>query len=348
MPVDTGITRGLPLAGRTSKSVAGSANVTLSSDEIKFERIRLTGALTGSITVTFPIGAEAEGKTWSINNATTGAFKLRIAGVVSGASAGSLEIPQGTVLEVTWDGTQFMTKERALSRRRYTLVDPSHTPVCTENDGTAASGATGATNVMLLDGVGFEYHIKGAGQTLLIPTIAAGGLLASLDLTDDEGVEYTQGITARSKQAFVIGTDPAFFVKVKFTLADVSGTDDCAVGFRTAEAYQANLDDYNNMAALNVILGDITIETIDDNAATTSTDTTNNWADTETHELAVYVSAAGVVTYKIDGVAPTTVAAFTIDNGDTVVPFFYFLHATTTPGAMHIVSWQCGFQADEV
>lgn len=343
--VDTSVLRGVLIPGRNEKSVAGAVNVTLSADEARNERQVFTGALTGSISVIFPLVAENAGKTWTIVNQTTGAFKLSVTGH---DGSGGLEIPQGSAVSVTWSGTQFMANERALTRRRHIVVDPSHTPAATENDGTVASGATGAVNVMTLDGVGFEYHIKGAGQTLLIPTIAAGGLLASLDLTNDEGVEYTHGITARSKAAFVVGTDAPFFFKVKFTLADVSGTDDCAIGFRTAEAYQANLDDYNNLAALNVIAGDIFIETIDDNAATTSTDTTNNWADGETHELGVYVSAAGVVTYKIDGAAPLVVAAHTIDNGDVVVPSFFFLHAATTPGAMHIVSWQCGFQADEV
>lgn len=344
MPVDTSVLRGPLIADRNVQSVAGGVNVALTSDQAKKQRQVFTGALTASISVIFPITEVNEGKTWTVNNATTGAFKL----LVAGPSGGGLEIPQGSVVSVTWNGTQFMTTERGESRRKHIVVDPSHTPVATENDGTAASGTTGATNVMMLDGVGFEYHIKGAGQTLLIPTIAAAGLLASLDLTDDEGVEYSHGITARSKAAFTIGTDAPFFFKVKFTLADVSGTDDCAIGFRKAAAYAANIDDYTDMAVLNVILGDIFIETIDDNAATTSTDTTNNWADTETHELAVYVSAAGVVTYKIDGAAPTTVAAHTIDNGDVVVPFFFFLHAATTPGAMHIVSWQCGYQADEI
>ena len=49
---------------------------------------------------------------------------------------------------------------------------------------------------------------------------------------------------------------------MKFAIADVSDTDDCAFGFRKVEAYQANIDDYDEMAALNVISGDIKIETI--------------------------------------------------------------------------------------
>jgi hypothetical protein len=67
------------------------------------------------------------------------------------------------------------------------------------------------------------------------------------------------------------------------------------------------------MAVINCLAGDFKIETIDDNNATTTTDTTDNASDGTDHTIEVRVSAAGVVTYLIDGVAPTTTAAFTID-----------------------------------
>ena len=88
------------------------------------------------------------------------------------------------------------------------------------------------------------------------------------------------------------------------------------------------------MAVLNVISGDITIETILNAASTTSTDTTDNWADTATHSLKVKVTSAGVVTYLIDGTAPSTTAAFTFDSGEVVTPFFYFIHASDVAGAV--------------
>jgi len=226
--------------------------------------------------------------------------------------------------------------------RRFTLEEFEINPVTAGIAGGAATGTTGDENVMAFEDNIFEYHILGT-QTILAPSLAASGLDISMDLTADDGVEVSQGITARSRSAFVIGTD-AFYFKATFTITDVSGTDDCAAGFRTAEAYQANIDDYNNMAALNVISGDIKIETIDDNAATTTTDTTDNWADTESHELAVYVDVNGVVTYQIDDAAPTATAAFTWDDGDTVVPFFYFLHDTDVAETTYLQAWECGLQ----
>jgi len=227
--------------------------------------------------------------------------------------------------------------------RRFTLEEFETNPVTAKIAGGAATGTAGDENVMAFEDNIFEYHILGT-QTILAPSLAAGGLNIAMDVANaDDGVEISQGITARARSAFVIGTD-AFYFKATFYLTDVTGTDDCAVGFRTAEAYQAAIDDYNNMAALNVISGNITIETIDDNAGTTTTDTTDDWADLASHTLEVYVNVDGIVTYQIDGAAPTVTAAFTWDDGDTVVPFFYFIQAADFAEATYLTSWECGLQ----
>ena len=158
-------------------------------------------------------------------------------------------------------------------------------------------------------------------------------------------MEYSQGIAAGiGKHVFTVGNDPAFFVRAKLKLADVTGLAECAVGFRKAEAYNT-LDSYDEMAAFNIQLGVVNTETILNNATTVTTDTTEtDWADGETHELTVLVNHFGQVTYLYDGEEPTTVAAFTFDTGEVVVPFLHLLHAATTPGAVHLVEWECGYQ----
>lgn len=213
-----------------------------------------------------------------------------------------------------------------------------HTSLAT---GAATGGATGNVNVMDSGKLQYEYHIKGAGQTITTPVLEADGLDISLDQTDDEGAEYSLGILSRNAAAFTVGTH-SFYGKLKLKIADVSGTDDCAFGFRKAEAYQAAIDNYDEMAALNVILGDITIETILNNGATTSTDTTANVADGGTVTLGVFVDLGGNVRYEIDGAAPSTTAAFKFDAGEVVVPFFYFLQATTSPGKVHLQELEVG------
>lgn len=209
----------------------------------------------------------------------------------------------------------------------------------------APTGATGDENMLMLNYSTWEYHILGT-QDILAPTMGTGGLNIAMDQTNDDGVELCLGINAANRGVFVVGTAPAFFARMRFTIGDVSGTDDCAFGFRKVEAYQANLDDYEEMACLNVISGDIKIETILNDGSTTTTDTTDNWADAAEHELEVRVSAAGVVSYKIDGRDPTTTAttAFTFDDDEVVVPFFYFLNAANLVDTLVLKEFECGLQ----
>jgi hypothetical protein len=230
--------------------------------------------------------------------------------------------------------------------RRYTFEEFKCNPVTSKRLGGAVTGTAGDVNLALFPETAFEWHVKGT-QTILAPAATATGWDVNQDQTDNDGIEVTQGILSRSPGCFTVGTDVAFFFSVKLKIADVSGTDDCAIGFRKAEAYQANVDDYDEGAFLNVISGAINIETILNNGATTTTDTTNTWADGATKTLKVLVSAAGVVTYQIDGAAPTTVAAFTFDSGEVLVPFFFMLNAADVAGAVELIEWECGVQRSE-
>jgi hypothetical protein len=56
------------------------------------------------------------------------------------------------------------------------------------------------------------------------------------------------------------------------------------------------------------------------------------------------VDENGAVTYEIDGVAPTSVAAFSFDDAEVVVPFFYFLNDTDLVDTLEISEWECGLQ----
>lgn len=237
----------------------------------------------------------------------------------------------------------------AINRRywdeKYVFENFKQAPVYSNKAGGAATGTAGDENVMVLPTTAFEYHVLGT-QTIVAPTINANGLdMGSMDQTANDGLELNHGILSSQIPSFTVGTDAAFFLRTRFSIEDVSGTDDCAIGFRKVEANQANIDDYADMAVLNVISGDINIETIVGGAGTDTTDTTDNWANTETHELQVNVSAAGVVTYLIDGVAPSTTAAYTFTDGLNVMPFFYFLQDTDIAGAVPLMVWECGYLA---
>lgn len=226
------------------------------------------------------------------------------------------------------------------------------------------TGTAGDVNTLLTRDNMFQYHVLGT-QTILGPAKVDTGLDITQDVAAaDDGVEYTLGCeepantviadtAGATRGTFVVGTDAPFYVSVKFNLDDVSGTDDCAVGFRKAEAYQAAIDNYDEMAVLNMISGDINIETILNNAATVTTDTTDNWADAATHTFTVIVDSDGSLTgngtvgrvyYEIDGVKPTTLptANFKFDSGEIVIPFLYFIQNTDLCSIV-LQRWESGF-----
>lgn len=211
------------------------------------------------------------------------------------------------------------------------------------NTGLPTGTAGNVNGIITSDGNYFEYCIKGT-QTILYPTWTLGtGLNIIFDQTADDGVELTNGVTSIARTAFVVGTSPAFHLRAKFTITDVSGTDDCAIGFRKAEAYQANLDDYDELFGINVIGGAIYKTAILNGAATDDDDTTNTWADAAEKTIEIKVSAAGVCTILIDGVAPVSAGtAHTFDAGEVVVPFFFVLNHTDLYDSIIFTGWEVG------
>ena len=214
------------------------------------------------------------------------------------------------------------------------IVDGHHT-VNQLPDGTAGDKVIH----QYADGLNLTACYLGT-QTLDNPAASTSGIDYSLDAADDEGISWVlsdEAVKGREGiDRFTVGKQ-AFSASLKFSLADVSDTDDCAFGFRKVEAHQANLDDYDEMAAFNVISGDIKTETILNGGSTTTTDLTSgggdgagNFADGGVHTFKVLVSKAGAVTYEIDGATPSGAVAFSFDAGEVVTPFGYHLHAAAS------------------
>ena len=175
------------------------------------------------------------------------------------------------------------------------------------------------------------------GQVIDKPAAATSGMDYAYDQVDNDGFQWVMSDSVckgrEGMDRFTVGKQ-AFSAELEFLITDVSGTDDCAFGFAKVDVHRAAIDDCDEMAVLNVISGDITIETVLNNGTTTSTATTDNWANTEVHSLKVLVSKAGAVTYKIDGVAPSTTATFSFDAGEVVTPMMYVLQASDLAGSM--------------
>jgi len=240
-------------------------------------------------------------------------------------------------MPVTQDKISNFQYSDAINRRvwdnQFTFENFCQNPTVSLVGGGASGGTAGNTNAMEFTWSDFEYNIKGT-QTITAPSIALvsesiGALNPEMDLTANDGVEICGGIISTAPNAFKIGASPAFYFRSRITMSAPNNTDDCAFGFRKQEAYQANIDDYADMAVLNVITGDIKIETIKGGAATVTTDTTDNFTASSVIDLEVQVDGEGAVTYLINGTAPTVTAAYSFTDALFVTPFFFFLHDST-------------------
>jgi len=165
----------------------------------------------------------------------------------------------------------------------------------------------------------------------------ATGMEVPGDAAALDGVELCPGgPLATSPYAFTIGTDPAFFVSLKFDMADASDYLIAGVGFKKAgQAYGVpttgdgdggDLWGGTDYATLCSITADLkTITNLNGGTAVVTDLTDANWVDAAEHTFKVLVSAAGVVTYELDGAAVTGPAAFTFDDTDVVIPTMCFL-----------------------
>ena len=216
-----------------------------------------------------------------------------------------------------------------------------------------AAGATDAdVNQLQVGAHCFQVRLEQA-VTGAVFALDDTGLVITSDDTDNEGFEINLGRTQtaadttvwlNSKGAFKVGTDAAFFVRVKLSIADVSDSDQIAVGFSVG-SYVADglINTYTDMAVLNVDSGDIKAETRLNSAADAAVDTTQNVADAGTITLEVRVDGAGKVKFLIDGAKPTTdITDFTFDDADVVHAFYSQLNAGAGDPAVTLIEWESG------
>lgn len=204
------------------------------------------------------------------------------------------------------------------------------------------TGTTGDINRAMFGwcGLSAQYHVKGT-QTLLGPLLdsTGKGLDISQDQTDNDGVEYVFGaLNTRGAFTHTVSSSTNVCLRVTARIADVSGTDDFDIGWRKNEAFQANVDDYDEAAWVNVNLGQLQTETILNNAATTTTTVTGStWADDATHTITTCIVGRKAY-YYYDGVPIQRTVTYNFDTGEVIVPFLFFLQATTSPGKVWLTN----------
>ena len=190
-----------------------------------------------------------------------------------------------------------------------------------------------------------HYHHSGlvvygnyvGANTVDVPPGHTLGVEYSMTDTDDIGCQWTVGPYLagglEGYDIFTVGSTalpkPAFYFKVHLYLSDVSGTDDCHVGFRIQnDAVETTGVAYTDFCSLNVDAGTVKIEDRLNSDTATSVSSEGTMTDGSWAWVEVRVSSAGLVTYFQNGVQLTTNdPALTLDAGDIVTPWFYFRNA---------------------
>lgn len=207
-------------------------------------------------------------------------------------------------------------------------------------------------------GYGYELDPKGTQTVCGNDYVAADGMGLHTDATTNEGFELTQGVLTGAPGAFTIGPtaggSPAFYFRIRFAIATVANTDMCYAGFRLQEAYNDTLfTTYTDYYVLGVgDLGDggagdwYRMSELNNAGAVIVDIAEGDWTDNEVHTIEIRVSAAGVVAPYIEGVLVGDAgAAYTFDDTDVVVPFFWCIADVTAADVdVDVVYWETGIQ----
>lgn len=223
-------------------------------------------------------------------------------------------------------------------------------PIFAKKGGGAPTGATGDQNLMWLAGdnsqgqgsnaiIPLEYFIVGAGQTIIAPVQTAVGLNIGMDQGAGEGIEIAGGVLTRGLFNGVAGVD-TMFIQLKVKVEDASGVGKLLVGWRRAEAFRADWNDYLDLVAIGIDgvanPNTIQMEKILNNAATVTVNTTQTWADGAEKSLSCLIQKNRLAKFGVNGAAPTTETAYTADDADPLIPFIRFEHAADLAGTVEL------------
>lgn len=148
----------------------------------------------------------------------------------------------------------------------------------------AAVGAGDGNRNAIRTSDGKLTYFTNIGAQTAEPVIVAGGLSIGCDQTAGDGIGLDWGLeTVRSNSTFVANPEPVYF-KHKVTIDDVTGAN-FIMGFRKAESFQKDFNDYDELVGLELRAGALYVDSILNGGATAEVDTTNVVVDGDVVEL---------------------------------------------------------------
>jgi hypothetical protein len=183
--------------------------------------------------------------------------------------------------------------------------------------GAAYSTTADAYNVFTYGSPPIKFHF--VTNTTATGTITPVATAVGIDLNggspgDNDEWTAVWGILEGTGGPLIPGTTPAWKACATLTVEDVSGTDGCYLAVTSAGAHvdlSSNDPNYASYVAIGPVSGTINVS----DSTTGPTSTTDAWADAATKALCILGTQAGVVTYTINGAAPTATDAHTLADG---------------------------------
>lgn len=206
--------------------------------------------------------------------------------------------------------------------------------------GAVPTTTANVKNKILTSYGNFFNHYNIGTQTIVGPTQGATGLLIEQDATATEGAHYCAEVGSGCPKEFVVGKQEVTLV-AKMSATTVANIV-ALFGLRKKEAYTADFNDYNDMAAAGTGPSGTDLYTygILANAATVATDTTYNAANSTEFTIVMTVKLDGTVGIWINDIkvpvysAGTTALVFAADT--VLIPFFQYTNLNSAAAVPNV------------
>jgi hypothetical protein len=215
----------------------------------------------------------------------------------------------------------------------------------------AAISTTDNVVMSVSDDSGVWYVNPIGTHTLLTPLVTTAGLTPYLDVTTQEGIEFSTPNLTQNPREFVVGkTEMSFYTRVTFGGIGATDWKTLSVGFRKKAAYAVDQTAYEAASVATACLG-VPIDTgaapvinmitgPGSAGALTNTSCAVSPTAAQTVELLVTVDINGVTKFYVNGVdkTPLLAASYTFTAGLHLMPFISFRHGAGTAAAPAVVA----------
>jgi len=318
--------------GANDVAVTSSTGVT----EVDFGTINVeTDEIDANGTGTLTILVNGENMVWTgtsnmltASSGTGAAFTFTPAVTVTGTLTASNAAAVGTTLSVAG----VLTPNGMIDARPFSVAfdeGASKGLSLLETDGTAYVTTADTPNYLIYGGTKFNFETITTAAGTVTPVAAATGLDiqgAAVGIAD----EWVMGVGQLDavSQEIVVGTTPAWqacATWVSTVVAQQAAMFLEVTSTGVPVAFAASDPNYTSYAAIGQVAGDIYVS---DNT-TGGTDTTDDWANAESHAVCILGDGAGVITYTLDGSAPSATDPHTLGDG---VPHVIRIQGLTVTG----------------